>query len=107
MSLSFHDALNLRDGFSRASLDLVIGQSAEWVGDHHRLELVGAQGGTLNLRLIGERCGNDDGGGNAAFFQPDRVVQTARRAGPSITDGSDHHVVLGGDPVEQLGRCHA
>ncbi len=104
---SSHDTLNLRDGFSRASLDLVVGQGAERVGNNHRLELVCAQGGALNLCLSGERRGNDYGGGNAACFQPDRVVQTARRAGPSITDGGDHRVVLGGDPIEQLGRCHA
>ncbi len=105
--LSFHDTLNLRDGFSRASLDLVVGQGAERVGNDHRRELACAQGGALDLRLFGERRGDDDGGGHAACFQPDRVVQTARRAGPSIADGGDHHVVLGGDPIEQLGRCHA
>ncbi len=99
--------MNLRHGFFRARLDLVVGQGAERVRDDHRLELVRTQGGALHLRLSGERRGDDDGGGNAACFQPDRVVQTARRAGPSITDGGDHRVVLGGDSIEQLGRCHA
>ena len=70
------------------------------MGNDDRFESVRAQGGALDLRLSGERRGNDDGGGNAACLQPDRVVQTARRAGPSITDGGDHHVVLGGDPIE-------
>lgn len=37
-----------------------------------------------NFRSFGKPIGNDRGGGEASFFGGDSVMQTARRAAPSI-----------------------
>ena len=76
------------------------------MGDDDRGESLGAQGRALDIRFMSERRGDDDRGGDATCLQPDRVVQTARRAGPSIAYRGDDDVVLGGNPVEQIGRRH-
>jgi hypothetical protein len=75
------------------------------VRDDHRFDLFSTEDGTLHLGFTGECGGNDNRGGNPSTFEPDRVVQTARRAGSSIAYGGDHNVVLGGNPIEECGGC--
>ena len=100
------DATDTGCRFVGARRDLLIRQGAEWVGDDHRFEPLGAERRALNLSFVQERVRDDDGSGNPSSFQPDRVVQTARRAGPSITDRGDYRVGFPCNPVQQLRvRC--
>jgi len=57
--------VDLRYGLGGASLDLVVGQRAERVGDDDQGESLGAQGRALDLRFMREGRGNDDCGRDA------------------------------------------
>ena len=69
--------------------------------DYHRFEMLGAERGALDLGFMNECIGNDDGCRDPASFQADCVVQTARRARPSIANRGDDDVDLRGDLVEE------
>ena len=56
----------------------------------------------LEHRRVRERLGDDDGRRDAAFFELDRVVHTAQRAGSSPADGSDGHLHFPGHLVDEV-----
>ena len=63
-----------------------------------------AQRASLMLRTIHEREGGDEDRGDAARFQINRVVHTARRATPSIGEGFDRQLTGGRDLLPQIDR---
>jgi hypothetical protein len=48
----------------------------------------------------------NDGGGDTVLFQFDGVVDTPRRARPSITDGGDDRITVRESSHDRLGRAH-
>ena len=52
-----------------------------------------------------EGVSDDDGCRESTLFQFNRVVQTARRARPSIANRCDDHVNLFGDLVKEGAVC--
>lgn len=92
-------------------LDHVIGDPLEVLGaDELRisLDLDGDRFRHLlrthhGFRELGELFGIDDDGGQAALYQLCRVMETPRRARPSI--GHPYHggVALGGNAIQQAG----
>jgi len=91
----------LGGGLLRALLDLLVGEGAERVFDHHRGEFVHAERVALHLCLVQEFRSDDNCRGAAGGFQSDGVMRTARRARPSVTDRGHYDVVSGGDSRDQ------
>ena len=77
----------------------------DWVGTNDIGESRYTHQPGVGLRCVDEHAGNDCCRGDALSLQGDSVVQTARRAAPSIADSSDdkvgmavqlrHHLRLG------------
>jgi len=95
--------LYLDDSFHGPGHNLVVSKSAQRVGNDSWLKPICAQGLTLYIRFMKERIGKNDSCWCAVTFEGDRVVQTARRAGSSITDCGHDSVGLAGDPVYKIG----
>jgi hypothetical protein len=74
----------------------VLVASPDGVGDDERVVAgrAEARGGRRDDAL--ERLGDEDGRGRPALLDQDRVVQTARRARPSVAHARDHEVRAGG-----------
>ena len=51
----------------------------------------------------GEGVGGDDEGGNSAGFEQFRVMETPRRAAPSIRGACENQVSLPGETIEKVG----
>ena len=73
--------------------------------DDDRREPWGSEGFTLNACLMLEGVSDDDGCRDSTLFQFNRVVQTARRARPSIANCCDDHVNLFGDLFKEGAIC--
>ena len=84
-------------GLGGAGVDLGLRDRAERMVDDDRLKVGHAECSPLNLGLMQELGGDDDGDRPPQGFESDAVMRTARRTRPSIADRGQNKVVLAGD----------
>ena len=90
---------------------LHVGDAAggQWTGQHHDTDSGHAQRRGAGVRGPGKGAGDDADGWHAAGFGRYSVVETPRRAGPSISDPVDDGIALHHQRVDasqrRRGRC--
>ncbi len=99
----------IQNGFHRVlrhGSHLVVGSILDGMRD-----IYGRRGDSESRGLSFSRfhkfVGGDKNAGNAAFFQVDYVVHTARRAGTSVGQGFNHHTALGTNGLSQFKRSYS
>src|SRR6266850_509411 len=85
---------------ARQILRLFAGLTGEWMLDDHYGVLGQPQGLGPDARRLGKRLGNHGDRGAAPLLGFDAVVETPRRAGPSIGDGVDDGIAGAGQVVQ-------
>ncbi len=71
--------------------------AGDWMGAYQVRKVGHSHEAGVSLRRSLEHVGDDGGGGKPLLLQGDSVVQTARRATPSIANAGNDHV---GAPVK-------
>lgn len=73
------------------------------MADAHRLVVRGAEGLGVLAGGVHEGLSAQQDRGDAALFEGQDVVHTARHAGASVTDGGDHEVATLGQLIDDGG----
>jgi predicted alpha-1,6-mannanase (GH76 family) len=80
---------------------LFVGQQLDWMGDIDHAGVWHAETACLLDSFVSERCRGDSDRRDAPALQVDEVMQTARRARASISEGLNDEVGIADDLVDQ------